>query len=157
MEGRTYRYFRRPPLYPFGFGRSFTSFRYGNLAISPGAGAASDTFQVSVAVENTGARAGDEVVQLYVTDDAASAPVPIRALAGFQRIALGAGERKTVTFALGPRALSFVDPRGRRLVEPGSFHVAVGGGQPGAGGVYASPVEGVVGQLVVSGETLVLE
>ena len=153
MEGRTYRYFRQQPLYPFGFGRSFTSFRYADLTIAPAQGPISQPFSVTVTVENTGARDGDEVAQLYVTDDAASSPVPIRSLAGFRRLALGPGQRQTVTFTLGPRELSFVDGGGHRVVEPGSFSIAVGGGQPAAGGRYASAAEGVTGALTVTGET----
>ncbi len=154
MEGRTYRYFRGEPTYPFGFGRSFTTFRYGTLAISPERGGVGATFQVSVTVENTGARAGDEVVQLYVTDEQASGPVPIRSLADFRRIALAAGERQTVSFSVTARALSFVAADGRRLVEPGWFTIAVGGGQPGPGGVYATQADGVTGRLEVTGGTL---
>jgi beta-glucosidase len=159
MAGRTYRYFRQSPLYPFGFGRSFTRFGYSALTITPdGAARSGGIFQVTVSVENTGARAGDEVVQLYVTDDAASAPVPIRSLAGFRRISLAPGERKPVTFPLTPRALSFVDPHGRRVLEPGSFTIAVGGAQPdGPGGAYATPGEGVIGHLTVTGDPRVVE
>jgi beta-glucosidase len=156
MEGRTYRYFRGQPTFPFGFGRSFTTFAYGDLRIAPERGAARDGFQVSVEVTNTGARAGDEVVQLYVTDDAASAAVPIRSLAGFRRIALAVGERQRVTFPLDARALSFVDAAGRRRVEPGAFTIAVGGGQPGRAGAYASAAEGLTARLEVTGETLEL-
>jgi beta-glucosidase len=156
MEGRTYRYFRGEPLYPFGFGRSFTTFQYGALRITPDKGDADPgrSFQVAVDVQNSGARAGDEVVQLYVTADAASAPVPIRALAGFQRITLAPGERKTVAFTLGARALSLVDPRGRRRIEPGTFTVAVGGGQPGRDHRYAGSSNGVVGRLEITGRTV---
>ncbi|HET6149350.1 MAG TPA: fibronectin type III-like domain-contianing protein, partial [Polyangia bacterium] len=76
----------------------------------------------------------------------------IRALAGFRRVALAPGERRRVEFALDARALSFVDAAGRRRVEPGAFTVAVGGGQPGRAGLYASAAEGVIGRLEVTGE-----
>jgi beta-glucosidase len=160
MAGRTYRYFRGEPTYAFGAGRSFTSFAYGDLRVAPARGDGRAGFQVSVEVANTGARAGDEVVQLYLSHEAmnaasrdlASAPVPIRALAGFRRIALAPGERRRVDFALDARALSLVDASGRRRVEPGAVTVAVGGGQPGRAGSYASAAEGVVGRLEVTGE-----
>jgi len=152
MAGRTYRYFRGEPTYDFGAGRSFTSFAYGDLRVTPGRGEARAGFQVGVEVANTGARAGDEVVQVYLTDEAASAPVPIRALVGFRRLALAPGEHRRVEFALDARALSFVDPAGRRHVEPGMFGIAVGGGQPGRAGAYASAAEGVTGRFEVTGE-----
>ncbi|HET6146265.1 MAG TPA: glycoside hydrolase family 3 C-terminal domain-containing protein, partial [Polyangia bacterium] len=120
MTARTYRYFRGEPTYPFGHGRSFTTFAYRDLRIAPERGDARGGFQVGVEVANTGGRAGDEVVQLYLTDEIASAPVAIRALAGFRRVALAPGERRRVEFALDARALSFVDAAGRRRVEPGA-------------------------------------
>ena len=85
---------------------------------------------VSVEVQNTGQRTGDEVVQLYVSDVEASVPVPIRQLQGFERIHLGPGEMKRVTFTLRAHQLSLIDEAGRRVVEPGQFQVAVGGRQP---------------------------
>ena len=160
MEGRTYRYFRGEPTYAFGFGRSFTTFRYGEAAVAPASGEAGTTFQVSVSVENTGTRAGDEVVQLYVAREAggAGAPsAPIRWLAGFRRIALAPGQRETVTFAVDARALSVVGGDGRRVVTPGAFTIAVGGGQPASGGAYASAAEGVTARLEVTGTPRTLD
>jgi beta-glucosidase len=109
MKNRTYRYFTGQPLYPFGYGLSYTSFAYRNPVVMPGR-----EFKVSVEVENTGGRDGDEVVQLYVT-------YPARALAGFRRIALKAKERRTVEFTLLPALL-----RGA-----GSYEISIGDGQPG--------------------------
>jgi len=140
MEGRTYRYFRGEPLFPFGHGLSYTTFAYHNLqlsaetiALDEADAGASDAdgpmLTVSVEVQNTGQRAGDEVVQLYVSDVEASVPVPIRQLQGFARIHLGPGETKRVTFTLSLRQLSLVDDAGRRVVEPGRFQIAVGGRQ----------------------------
>jgi beta-glucosidase len=143
MRGRTYRYLSRPPLYPFGHGLSYTSFRYTNLAVAP------DT--VTVDVENTGARAGDEVVQVYLLPRAPPAYAPRRWLAAFARIALAPSERRAVRLALPPSALAIVDEAGRRIVGPGTFDVAVGGGQPGADGHYASPAQGVTGVVTLSG------
>src|SRR5437762_7995287 len=88
MQGRTYRYFKGEPLYPFGFGLSYTKFKYDNLKISAGQISAGDELKITADVTNVGDRPGDEVVQLYVTDVAASVPVPIRSLAGFKRVHL---------------------------------------------------------------------
>ena len=157
MEGRTYRYFRGEPTYAFGFGRSFTTFRYDEVAITPARGDAGTSFQVSATVENTGARAGDVVVQLYVAREGGGAAVPIRWLAGFRRIALAPGQREKVTLALDARALSVVGADGRRVVEPGAFTIAVGGAQPGSGGGYTSAAEGVMVRLDVTGARRTIE
>jgi len=97
MEGRTYRYFRGEPLYPFGHGLSYTSFEYGHLLVSPRRAAAGERIDVSLRVTNTGPVAGDEVVQLYVRDEYIGCPRPVKELKGFARVALQPGESKTVT------------------------------------------------------------
>jgi len=130
MEGRTYRYLKEEPLFPFGYGLSYTKFRYSNLKVKPKKVAPGENVQISVEVENIGKRAGDEVVQLYLTDVTASVPVPIRQLQGFERITLAAGEKKIVKFTLTPNQMSLIDDDGKRVIEPGEFTVAVGGGQP---------------------------
>jgi len=147
MQGRTYRYFTGEPLLPFGYGLSYTTFAYRDLQ-APAAVRAGDSVALSVEVANTGTRAGEEVVQLYVTDLAASVPVPIRALAGFQRIRLAAGERRRVAFALAPRQLSVIDTAGRRVIEPGAFAISVGGKQPGFRGFADAATTGVVSDTV---------
>jgi beta-glucosidase len=96
-------------------------------------------------------------VQLYVAREAAGAGAPIRWLAGFRRIALAPGQREKVTFAVDARALSVVGADGRRVVEPGGFTIAVGGGQPASGGAYASAAEGVTLRLEVTGAARTLE
>jgi beta-glucosidase len=146
MDGRTYRYFRATPLYPFGYGLSYTTFAYSNLQVperltggqhagtaadsgaAPGAVAAADS--VVVDVTNTGKRAGDEVVQLYVAHADAPFRVPIRALKAFRRIHLAPGETRTVSFPLDSAALSVVDPDGQTVVLPGPVTISVGGEQP---------------------------
>ncbi len=133
MEGHTYRYFRGEPLYPFGFGLSYTRFSYRNLTLSANPLAAGKPVTVSVWVENVGGRDGDEVVQLYLSDLEASAPVPIRQLCGFERIHLTAGESREVTFEIAPEQFSLIDHAGRRVIEPGAFRIAVGGRQPRPG------------------------
>jgi beta-glucosidase len=143
MDGHTYRYFRGRALFPFGHGLSYTTFAYRDLRL-PATVRAADTVRVSVEVENTGARAGEEVVQLYVTDVEASVPVPVRSLQGFTRVSLSPGERRRVSFTLTPRQFSLIDAAGRRVVEPGVFEVAVGGKQPGFSGVADAATTGVV-------------
>jgi beta-glucosidase len=157
MEGRTYKYFRGDPLFPFGHGLSYTTFAYRELSL-PAAVRAGEEVRVSVEVENTGPSAGEEVVQLYLTDVEASAPVPIRALQGVRRIFLRPGERRTVSFTLSPRQLSLIDDAGERVVEPGAFEVSVGGKQPGFSGVADAATTSVVtGRFQVRGERLRLE
>jgi beta-glucosidase len=133
MEGHTYRYFRGVPLYPFGYGLSYTTFAYGlprlsDLTPPPGA-----ELTVGVTVENTGTRAGDEVVQLYLKDRVASVPVPTQQLVGFRRIHLAPGETQEVSFSVSPKQMSLILDDGRRVIEPGAFELFVGGGQPGTG------------------------
>ena len=130
MEGRTYRYFRGVPLYPFGYGLSYTTFAYRNLKLSAGSIAPGESLTLDLEVRNTGARAGDEVVQVYLSDLVASVPVPIRQLVGLARVHLAPGESKNLTFTITPRHMSLIDDEGQWVVEPGTFQVAVGGGQP---------------------------
>jgi beta-glucosidase len=113
------------PLFPFGFGLSYTTFEYGNLHTSP----ASQTPEMLVTVEvtNTGNRAGTTVAQCYVRDVVAGVARPVRELKGFERIPLDAGETKTILFKLGPKELSYLDDNGNEVLEPGRFQVWVGG------------------------------
>jgi beta-glucosidase len=153
LDGKTYRYFKGEPLYPFGHGLSFTRFKYTNLKFSSKKVKPSESVRVSVDVQNAGGRAGDEVVQLYVTDVAASVRVPVRSLRGVQRIHLMRGERRRVNFTLAPADLALIDERGRRVVEPGEFRVSVGGKQPGfTGHTDAQTTEVLTGGFTVGGE-----
>ncbi|MFC0776902.1 glycoside hydrolase family 3 C-terminal domain-containing protein [Flavobacterium sp. HJSW_4] len=129
MEGRTYRYFHKTPLYPFGFGLSYTTFKYSNLQLPKNFNSDAD-FKISVDITNTGDRDGDEVAELYVKDEKASTPRPICQLEGFERIHLKKGEKKTVTFTITPRQLSMINKKKQRVVEPGWFTISVGGKQP---------------------------
>ena len=144
MEGRTYRYFMGEPLFPFGWGLSYTKFKYDKLKITPAKVAPGRKVAVSVEVANVGRRAGDEVVQLYVTDPEASVPRPIASLAGFERVHLAPGARKTVRFTLVPEQLSLVTDFGQRKIEPGEWRVAVGGERTGAGKCAVQWREGTV-------------
>jgi beta-glucosidase len=114
------------PLFPFGYGLSYTTFAYANLRASAATIRARDSLVVSVDVRNSGDRAGDEVVQLYIRDDVASVAEPVKALKAFRRVTLQPGETRTVTFRIGPDALALYDRRMRRVVEPGSFTIFVG-------------------------------
>jgi beta-glucosidase len=130
MEGRTYRYFKGEVLYPFGYGLSYTTFKYSNATV-PTLATAGEEVQVSVQVTNTGQRDGAEVVQLYVSAQSAKVPVPIRSLAGFKRVFLKAGTSQTVTFTLTPTHLSYINAQFERVSEAGTFRIEMGGGQQG--------------------------
>jgi beta-glucosidase len=130
MANRTYRYFKGEPQFAFGDGLSYTTFNYDNLKVDkPELATDGGPVKVSVDVANTGSRDGEEVVQLYLTHKDAPIPAPIRALKGFKRIALKAGEKKTVEFTLTPYQLALADESGARMVFPGTVTVAVGGNQ----------------------------
>lgn len=121
------------PLYPFGHGLSYTTFEYDGLAVAhPQLALDAPRQSVSVRVTNSGSRAGDEVVQLYLRDDVASITRPVRQLRGFQRVSLQPGESKTVTFELGFEDLALLDAGMRKVVEPGTFRVFVGGSSTAA-------------------------
>jgi beta-glucosidase len=124
MQGRTYRYFKGEPLYPFGYGLSYTRFAYSNLRVK--SVKIGEPVKVTVDVTNVGERDGDEVVQLYLTDVAASAPVPIKTLVGFERISLRPREKRTVTFTITPRQMSLIDSNDKRVIEPGEFLITTG-------------------------------
>jgi len=134
MSKRTYRYFDGEPLYPFGYGLSFTRFEYANARAEKGG--APNSVTLSAEVKNAGSRAGDEVVQVYVTHPGL-AGAPLRALKGFKRIHLEAGQNQTVQFVLNDRDLTTVDESGQRRIVPGEVQVWIGGGQPNSRGKIA--------------------
>ncbi len=140
MEGRTYRYFTGEPLYPFGHGLSYTTFKYSNLKVLSKA-ITGQPIRVSVEVQNTGTRAGDEVVQLYVRHLGATGRVARHALEGFRRLNLAPGAKQTVQFTLSPRQLSRLDAQARRVEAPGKVQLFVGGGQPLPPAVVAGKVQ----------------
>jgi len=127
-DGRTYMYFQGQPLYPFGYGLSYTTFEYSNLGTSSSTLAHDGTLTVSVNVKNTGNRAGDEVVQLYVKHFNSKVPRPLKELRGFQRVPLQPGETKTVEFPLSAKSLAYWDlTRHTWAVEPDRVEISVGG------------------------------
>jgi beta-glucosidase len=114
------------PQFPFGYGLSYTTFELSGLKLGAERIAVGATVSVQVTVKNTGARAGDEVVQIYVTDVAASVTRPVKQLRAFERLHLKPGEAKTLTFTLGPHDLGLLDARMKWVVEPGEFRVTAG-------------------------------
>ncbi len=130
MKGRTYRYFGGEALYPFGYGLSYTSFKYAALKVPVSVAKGKNTF-VTVSVTNTGKMNGEEVVQLYVSNQNKTIHAPLKALKGFKRIALKAGETKTVSFNLTADDLSLVNEEGKLYQPKGKLMISVGGGQPG--------------------------
>jgi beta-glucosidase len=131
MKGRTYRYFEGTPLYPFGYGLSYTTFDYSELTVPTAAVTAGSPVTAEVTVTNTGKIAGDEVAQLYLGFPGV-AGAPLRALRAFQRIHLEAGASQKVRFELKPRDLSMVTEAGEPIIAAGDYIVSVGGGQPQA-------------------------
>jgi beta-glucosidase len=127
LSSQTYRHYKGDPLYPFGFGLSYTTFQYSDLKVN-GESKIADSLSVSAVVKNTGSRDGDEVVQLYLTDLSKTSRV-IRSLKGFKRIHLKSGEQAVVNFTLGPDDFS-VREDGKKKFSPGKFEISVGGGQP---------------------------
>ena len=130
MKGRTYRYMEEQPLYPFGYGLSFTSFEYSDLTLTGREIKVGELLDVSVRVKNTGKLGGDEVIQIYLSALSASVTVPKCQLQGFTRINLGPGQSREVSFHLTPRQLAIIDDEGRCVLEPGEYRVSVGGQQP---------------------------
>ncbi len=147
---QTYRYFDGKPLYPFGYGLSYTTFEYSaleyNQRISEGA-----ALPVKVKVKNTGALDGDEVVQIYLSHLDPKVRVPIRSLVAFDRVHLQAGEERELNLEVAADAFSYVDADGKRILEPGNFELSVGGGQPYQLMQTTSNV--LVGEVKVAAET----
>lgn len=123
---RGYLYTSKEPLFPFGFGLSYTTFEYSDLKVASAQIGSNGQTEVSVTVKNTGKVAGDEIVQLYIRDVVSSVTRPVMELKDFKRIALAAGESKTVAFTITPDKLSFLDLNMQRVVEPGAFEIMVG-------------------------------
>ena len=132
MKGRTYRYFEGKPLFPFGYGLSYTTFSYRGLRLPKRTTNAGDPLVAEVTVANTGKREGDEVVQLYLTFPNVPG-APLRALRGFKRVHLEPGESQKVRFELKDRDLSMVTEAGEPIIAKGKYSVSIGGGQPNTG------------------------
>ena len=130
MEGRTYRYFKGDPLWGFGYGLSYTTFTYANLRV-PEKVTAGNEVNVSVEVTNSGKTDGEEVIEVFLTNKAATTPVPVLALAGFKRVFLKAGETRKVDVVLKSDCFAAIDNAYNRVIVPGRYVVYAGGQQPG--------------------------
>jgi beta-glucosidase len=147
MAGRTYRYADKEPLFPFGFGLSYTTFAYRTLkAVLPKAAG----FNVSVTVENTGVVEADEVVQFYLSALEARLPAPLSQLIGFRRVHLKPGQHKTVKLVVTPEMLMLFDENGQQVFEPGKFRITAGSCSPGARGVALGAPQPVSAEFQIS-------
>ena len=134
MAGRTYRYAEKEPLFPFGFGLSYSSFEYGNLKILS-SGVLKAGFKVAVTIQNSGAFVADEVAQFYISALKTRLPAPISQLIGFQRVRLKPGQKKRIVFTITPEMMMLFDENGLQKLEPGKFRLTVGGCSPGVRGL----------------------
>ena len=148
MKGRTYRYFDGVPLYPFGYGLSYTSFAYSGLTVPASAVPAGSPVVVEATVTNTGKRAGDEVAQVYLNFPAVPG-APMRALRAFQRVHLEAGASQKLHFELNARDMSMVTEAGDPIVAEGQYSISVGGGQPNSGVTVLTKTINVTGKLLL--------
>jgi len=146
MTNRTYRYFKGKPLYPFGYGLSYTTFKYSDLSVPTQAVAAGQPVGADATVTNTGKVAGDEAVQVYLKfPDVKGAPQI--ALRGFQRIHLEPGESRKVHFDLKDRDLVMVNLHGVPMIAGGDYTISIGGGQPDTGAPVVTGHFSVTGQI----------
>ncbi|MDR3652527.1 MAG: glycoside hydrolase family 3 N-terminal domain-containing protein [Paludibacter sp.] len=130
MKGRTYRYMTEEPLYPFGFGLSYTSYVYSNMKIDKDKIKKGQSVKVSATITNTGKASGEEVSQLYITDLRTSVETPIFALKGMKRIKLNPGESQEISFEVTPQMMELVTETGERVIESGDFKVYISGSSP---------------------------
>ncbi len=130
MQGRTYRYMTEEPLYPFGFGLSYSRFEYADLKLGKTDITLGDSLNVSLSVRNSGDWDSAEVVQFYLSDLQASTIVPIHHMIGFERLMLKAGESHVVEFTVTPEMMSFFNDDGQLVLEPGEFRLEAGGCSP---------------------------
>ncbi|MCL6615252.1 MAG: glycoside hydrolase family 3 C-terminal domain-containing protein, partial [Firmicutes bacterium] len=156
MKGRTYRYMEKEPLFPFGYGLSYTTFHYNHLKLSAERIEAGESLTVAVSVKNVGAMAGDEVVQLYLGYPEVGFDVPRWQLRGFRRITLQPGEEMGLEFVLRPEEMALVDEEGRSVLVPGSYRVYVGGSQPDGRSVALTGVAPLCAEFEVVGEARIL-
>jgi len=150
MAGRTYRYMATEPLYPFGFGLSYTQFAYSNLSLANQRITEGTLLPIRVTLANTGALEAEEVAQFYLSDLEASVAVPLHKLVGFQRVRLAPGESRTLQFTVTPAMMALIDEDGRDRLEPGQFRLIVGGCSPGGRGVALGAPEPVSALFTVA-------
>jgi beta-glucosidase len=152
MKGRTYRYFKADPLYPFGFGLSYTTFSYSDLAVSKAKIKKNENVVVQVTVTNTGKRSSDEVAELYVTHENAGDDEPLFALKGFRRVSLAPGASTRVSFMLTPGQLSLIDAKGQGYEPDGKIRISVGGSLPTHRSEELGAAKGVETEVEVMGK-----
>jgi beta-glucosidase len=128
MKNRTYRYFTGKPLWGFGYGLSYTSFKYGPVKLSAETLKAGEPLTATVSVTNTGKMSGDEVVEAYLKTPQADGP--IHSLVGFERVSIAPGTTREVSIRIDPRSLSSVDDQGNRTILEGKYTLTIGGAQP---------------------------
>jgi beta-glucosidase len=153
MNGRTYRYFKGEPLYSFGYGLTYTKFKYSNLNM-PDEIQSNESITISVEIRNAGMTAGDEVVQLYLKNLTSAVPVPLHSLQGFKRIHLTPGEKQIVQFQLLPKQFAVMNENLKFMVKPGSFEITAGGLQPG---IQSTTTECISKKITVTGNPFVVE
>ena len=153
MQGHTYRYFDGEVLYPFGYGLSYNTYAYSDLQL-PDTAVVGDSVRVSIEVRNRGRRAGDEVVQLYVSRrGTVGGETPICALAGIRRMHFAPGEKRVVTFTVSPEQLGRTDENGETVVEPGRVRIWAGGRRPHAGERFGANT--VADEMILTGVPIV--
>jgi beta-glucosidase len=131
MKGRTYRYMQEEPMYPFGFGLSYTKFNYSDIKLSSPAVKKGQSVDVEVKVSNTGNTNAEEVVQLYITNLETGIPTPLYSLKGIKRLSLKAGASESVKFTVTPEMLTLINEKGESILQPGSYKISVAGSLPG--------------------------
>lgn len=157
MKNRTYRYMENEPLYPFGYGLSYTKFEYSNLRINKEMINSGETVEFKAVVKNAGQYESDETVQLYLKDVEASVVVPKWQLRGIRKVHLLPGEEKEVCFELTPRQMALINDDGKCILEPGKFQVFIGGSQPDERSIKLTGTRVLEGSFVVNGQALELE
>jgi beta-glucosidase len=130
MKNRTYRYSKIEPLYPFGYGLSYTRFQYSDLNLSRDEISVGNSLEISVNLKNLGNMIGDEVIELYIKNVDAPIRVPQYELRRFKRLTLSPHEQKKITFNIEPRDLALIDMQGNCILEPSKFKIYIGGQQP---------------------------
>jgi len=150
MAGRTYRYMTEEPLYPFGFGLSYSEFEYSDLRLENEKIQVGESLKISLTLRNKGNRSAAEVAQFYLTDLKASTIIPLHHLIGFQRVMLRDGESRELTFTITPEMMSFYNDEGKMTLEPGEFRLEVGGCSPGRRGLALGAPEPVAAVFELS-------
>ena len=150
MTGRTYRYATEEPLFPFGFGLSYTDFSYSDLKLDQTTVPAGESLTIKCTLTNSGAVAAEEVAQIYLSDLEASTVVPLNSLIGFQRVQLQPGASTEIAFTVTPEMMKLVNDAGERVLEPGEFRVTVGGCSPSERGAALGAAAPVSATFVVA-------